>query len=192
MNINSNHYNYYWFSFLDYNNETTLELGDLPTIENIYKTEDGKVSVDTDNIAEIYYINEYGEKVVLDPEPDGRVELDVPEGVSPIYFVDNDGRVIEVEIPSDIPTIDRPTIIVDPEDDEYDILSLGIDDKKEIATIICYNELGEEIGRVSGEDIDENGLARVPKGTVKVEIIYKQEINTHILLVKQKKKDMNK
>jgi hypothetical protein len=39
---------------------------------------------------------------------------------------------------------------------------LGIDDKKEIQTIICYNEEGQEIGRVWGEDIDDNGLVRVP------------------------------
>ena len=155
-----------------YNNERTLELNTLPTVENIYKTEEGKISVDTDNIVESYYYNEFGDKVTVVQDPEGRVEIDVPEGVTPVYFVDIDGRVIEVEIPDNTPTIDRPTIIVDGTDEDCDTLSLGIDDKKEIETIICYNEDGEVIGTITGEDIDENGLVRVPKGTATVEMDY--------------------
>ena len=159
------------YAYDTYDNKAILELEDLPTIQNMYKTGDRTISVDTNNIDEIYYYNSYGEKVVLLTDPEGKVEIKVPDNVTTIYFKDGNGNEIEVIIPQDIPTIEKPTLIEDATSDEYDTVSLGIDDAKEVDKLICYNEAGEGT-EIDGDDIDENGLVRVPKGTTRVEIVY--------------------
>ena len=142
-----------------FENRTRVMLSDYPWVDNIQKKEDGTISVDTDGITEIYYYNEIGRKIVLDPNPDGTSEIKLPEGVTDFYMKDESGNEIKKSV-EDVKEIEK-TVLKGTE-------VLFDMDTEDIEEIVCYSSTG----RVLGTGTVQNGKVTVPEGTASMRIVY--------------------
>ena len=143
--------------------ETVVMLNDYPMVDNIQKTENGTILVDTDGITEIYYYNEKGRKIVIEQNPDGTSEIRLPDGIEKFYMTDENGNEIEKSV-SDAKEIEKTVI--------KGTQALLDVDTTHVDEVVCYSATGRVLGTVEPNQIGQNGLVNVPEGTASIRVVY--------------------
>ena len=146
------------------NNVTELILSDYPLVDNVYRDKNGNISVVTEGIKSMYYVDQGGNKVVAERNEDRTIT--VPDGVDSLYLISDNNEEIEIKLPEE--RIDK-TVVKEEENGARIVIDVG---NRAVTGIICYGETGREIGRLEGNAVNLDVAMNVPSGAKDVRIVY--------------------